>query len=73
MHWSNRFFAVNVSKDEPKTLLDLHPTYAIKRPMAEASQGKGRGGFQTLLSLSVFSNLVPLIAVPYDANLTVLR
>ena len=76
MHWSNQFIDVNLPKNEPKTLLDLHRTYVLERPMAQASQGKGRSGFQTLLSLSVFSSLAdskPCVpyGVPYDANLTV--
>ena len=46
--------------------------------MAKASQGKGRGGFQTLRPLAAFRprripNLASLIAVPYDANLTVVH
>ena len=78
MHWSKQFFAVNLSKNEPKTLLDLHPTYVLKRPMAKASQGKGRGAFQTLRPLATFRprqipNLASVIAVPYVANLTVLE
>ena len=33
---------VNLLKKEPQALLALHPTYVLRRPMADASQGKVR-------------------------------
>ena len=73
MHWSNRFFVVKLLRNEPKTLLDIHPTYVLKRPMVRVAADS-----KLCCPLASFRprripNLASLIAVPYDANLTVHR
>ena len=76
MHWSNQLFVVNWQNMSQQKLLDLHPTYVLRRPMANACEGKDRWdsrpcGPQPVFRLRRIPKFAVLMGGPYVANLTV--